>query len=426
MFFTFNIANRINAQSTTFTATNAQISGTLNSGTRLDANWMHVQDTIHANGGIVSSQDVDIQGNLNLSGNINAQITSTATLGALITNSSSIFNGPINVSGFSSTGNSQIFADSQGNLFKAPPQPANYFCYPNAPPWTLGGNNLLNQIIPNVLQFNIGTCDATDFVLKSNNVLTQYIKPDGSVTFGTSLPSNSGSPEYKFKNGPLRLQGTSNFGGPQIIFDNGLYPLGDWGLEYTTTTTTIGSLNFWKPFLSPNSTNNLFSIADNGHIGVGTNDFPSRFNVDAWSGDGIHVETISASKKAFSHANSSTHSENFVIWGDGRFHATTGQLGLPLSTIADLSTQLNIFTASSNNGLKFTTNTNTTNKLIYKNNAQNQSMFTVYADGRTRIGGELATTTLYMLTVNGKVGAREVLVTLAGTWPDYVFSENTN
>ncbi|MBK7819337.1 MAG: hypothetical protein IPJ60_18735 [Sphingobacteriaceae bacterium] len=224
------------------------------------------------------------------------------------------FNGPINISGFSSVGNSQIFADAQGNLFKAPQPPANYYCYPNAPAWTLGGNNLLNQIIPNVLQHNIGTCDATDFVLKSNNVQTQYIKPDGSVTFGTNIPSNSGSPEYKFNNGPIRLQGTSLYGGPQIIFDGGTYPLGDWGLEYTTATTTIGGLNFWKPALSPNSFNNLFFIGDNGHVGVGTGALPARFNVDGWSGDGILVKTNNASRKAYSHINSVTHVENFVVW----------------------------------------------------------------------------------------------------------------
>jgi hypothetical protein len=415
---------------TTFTATNAQISGTLTSSTRLDANCMHVQDTIHANGGIISGQDVDIQGNLNLSGNINAPLSSTATLGSLITSGSSIFNGPINISGFSSIGNSQIFADAQGNLFKAPPQPANYFCYPNAPAWTLGGNNLLNQIIPNVLQFNIGTCDATDFVLKSNNVQTQYIKPDGSVTFGTPIPSNSGSPEYKFNNGPLRLQGTSNFGGPQIVFDGGLYPYGDWGIEYTTATGPVGGLNFWKPVLSPNSFNNLFFIADNGRVGVGTGNLPTaRLTVDAWSDDGIFVTTNSASKKAYSHINSQSHIENFVVWGDGRFHATTGQLGFPLSMIADLTTQLNIFTASTNNGIKFTTNTNTTNKIIFTDNSQNQSMFTVYTDGRTCIGQEFAkqpASSVYLLAVNGKIGAREIKVSIQNPWPDYVFKKEYN
>lgn len=428
MIFTLVIANKIQAQSaTTFTAANAQITGTLTSGTRLDANCMHVQDTIHADGGIVSGQDVDIHGNLSVNGNITAPLSSTASLGSVITNGSAIFNGPISIPSFSSTGNSQILIDAQGNLFKAGPEPPSIGCFPNAPSWVLGGNNVLSQPL---LNSNIGTCDNADFILKANNVLTQYIKPDGSVTFGTNVNSNSGTPEFKFKNGPIRLQGSSNFGGPQVIFDSGNYPYGDWGIEYTQATTTIGGINFWKPALSPNSFNNLLFIGDNGRVGVGTGNLPSRFNVDAWNDDGIHIQTSNTSKKVLSHSNSVTHSENYVLWGDGKFHAVAGQLGFPLTNIVDQATLLNLLISGSS-GIKFTNNSTTPNtaKLIYTNNAQNQSMFTVYADGKTRIGLEFPTTataTPYMLAVNGRVGAREIKVSIQNPWPDYVFDKNYN
>lgn len=428
MVFTIVISNKTKAQTfTTLTATNAVVSNTLTSGSVLNAQCINAQDTIHAMSNITVDQNLDVQGNLNLNGNLIAPITSTATLGSLITNGSTIFNNSVTISAFTGTGNAQVFVDAQGNLFKQVPDPTappNYYCFPGAPAWSLGGNNLVNQIIPFVTQFNIGTCDAADFILKSNNTERQYIKPDGSITFGTSVPSNSGTREYKFNNGPLRLQGMSNYGGPQIVFDGGQYPYGDWGLEYTQATTTIGGLNFWKPVNSPNSFNNLFFIADNGHIGVGTGSLPARFNVDAWSGDGVFIKTTSTNNKAIRTVNANSNSENFVVYGDGSMQAGKNiQIGFNSSVIQDPNTSININNPALG-GIKFNSNSTTTKLISVVNSNFTSSPFTVFADGRTRIGGEQATNVPYMLTVNGKVGAREVLVSLQSTWPDYVFAKN--
>lgn len=56
-------------------------------------------------------------------------------------------------------------------------------------------------------------------------------------------------------------------------------------------------------------------------------------------------------------------------------------------------------------------------------NAGNSTVFQVSNNGQTSIGGAMATSSSYMLTVNGKIGAREVKVTLSNPWPDYVFEK---
>lgn len=426
LFLITQITNKTSAQTAnTFTATNAQISDTLTSGGIINAQSIKTNDTLHAMDDIMANQNLNVQGNLNLIGDITAPITSTATLGSLKAFGPVQFNNTFNVSSLIGTTSRALYVDAGGNILAktGPIGEDPVTCYTTTAPWMIGGN-YIGSVTNN--DKTIGTCDNFDFALKANNGVKQWIKPNGTIGFGTGVNSNTGGPEYKFHNGAMRLSGGNTFGGPQIVFDGGISPYGDWGIEYTTALATPG-LNFWKPYGSPNSTNNLFFVADNGEVGIGTDNLTARLTIDAWSDDGIHVETKTISKKAFSHANSATHSENFVIWGDGRFHATAGQLGFPLTPIVDLNTQLNIFSAGTNNGIKFSTNTNTTNKIIFTNNSQNQSMFTVYADGRTCIGQEFSkqpASSVYMLAVNGKIGAREIKVSIQNPWPDYVFENN--
>jgi hypothetical protein len=79
---------------------------------------------------------------------------------------------------------------------------------------------------------------------------------------------------------------------------------------------------------------------------------------------------------------------------------------------------------------------NTSNTEIFKINSANSSsiyerQFTIYADGGTAIGGVIngvgglnKLPAGYKLSVNGKIITEEVLVSLRGNWPDYVFNNN--
>jgi hypothetical protein len=85
------------------------------------------------------------------------------------------------------------------------------------------------------------------------------------------------------------------------------------------------------------------------------------------------------------------------------------EIGLPQT---DLNTNLNI---------KTTTGANT--KAISIKNTTNNELFYIGSDGRTAIGGNYMPNG-YMLAVNGKIIAEEVLIQLKPNWPDYVFNKN--
>lgn len=252
----------------------------------------------------------------------NVQVTNTMT-----TNGNAVFNSSVRLSNLSG-GNSlaKIMVDQNGFLLKGPEVPTSWECLPFTPNWNIGGNNAFPLIsVPGstIPYADIGTCDLVDFMLKSNNKHAQWIKPDGSVMFGTGVGSNSGGPEYRFNEGVIRLQGMNSYGGPQVIFDGGVNQFGDWGIEYlSSTVTAVPGLNFWKPSYSPNSYNYLFFIDDNGKVSVGavTNSASARFNVDGWSGDGIKT-SVDANAKAYVGFNKITNKENFCVLGDGRLYA---------------------------------------------------------------------------------------------------------
>lgn len=377
-----------------------------------------VSNNLFVGSGIITT------GTVNSNGEING--------GSINVSSNLSVNGSVN---FSSLGGGikfkPIYVTPSGNLVNSletepgwiDPSTGFNSCNPYSNPWRIGGNVITGSGYSDI---SAGTCDNFDFILKANGINRQWIKTDGTIGFGTNIGSNTNGPEYRFKTGVIRLQSGNTYGGPQIIFDlnDNSTPYGDWGIEYTKALPGKDGLNFWKPFGSVNSNNNLFFLADDGTVGVGTDNPSTKFTVDGWAGDGV-LTKVNLTSKAYIVFDKTTQSEKFVIYGNGATHigSANAQIGFANIAIQDQNVALNINNQNIN-GIKFSSNNNNVKLFTTVNSNFSTSPFTVYADGRTRIGGELTTNTPYLLTVNGKVGAREVLVTLQGSWPDYVFAKN--
>lgn len=241
--------------------------------------------------------------------------------------------GVFKINNLAGTGNRLLQTDASGNLIflangsanqvlygngmwgSLPASRLSASCYSLAPFWTIGGDNFNST--SGAPEASLGTCNNFDFIIKSNNTNRVWFKTDGTIAFGTAVPSNSGGKEYKFKDGAIRLSGTNSFGGPMIVFDGGLNPYGDWGIEYSKGTFSKSGLNFWKPFASSNANNYLLYLADDGMIGIGTANPTSRLTIDAWKDDGINIQSISG-KKVISAYNKTTSKETFVIKADGK------------------------------------------------------------------------------------------------------------
>ncbi len=215
-----------------------------------------------------------------------------------------------------------VYADAAGNLFKGPgsgsggPNGINAPCINGALPWFTGGNIL------NSLGFDAGTCNNYDFILKANNLPSVFIKPSGSIGFGANFTSNSGDPvQYIFDSGILRTKGNNAFGGPQLVFDGPISPYGDWGMEYTGgTSAPQPGINFWKPFGSANSNNNILFLHDNNKIGIGTDNPSSRLTIDAWADNALLILT-NPNKNVIDVQDKSNNKINFRVKANGYVYA---------------------------------------------------------------------------------------------------------
>ena len=241
------------------------------------------------------TEALDISGNLKISGNIKSG----------------------NLAG---NGMGLVYADSLGNLYKPiapnpgnPPVGVNAPCVPSSLPWFNGGNYVNSTGLNEA-----GTCNAIDFVLKSNNVLSQWIKPSGSIGFGANFTSNTGDPlQFIFSNGLVRSTGNNAYGGPMYLFNGPTSPNGDWGIEYTGgTTATQAGLNFWKPYGSTNANNNVLFLHDNNRIGIGTDNPSTRLTIDAWNDDALLILT-DPNKNVIDVKDKSTNKINLRIKSNG-------------------------------------------------------------------------------------------------------------
>ncbi|MCY7293751.1 MAG: hypothetical protein LH615_16360, partial [Ferruginibacter sp.] len=194
-------------------------------------------------------------------------------------------------------------------------------------------------------------------------------------------------------------------------------------------------------FKTPNATTDgveRFSVQGNGktlitttntdalQVADGNNNNQVNFKIK--NNGATEISNTTAALKALTIKNAN---ENFLVYGNGQTHiATIQQIGFISSAIQDNNSRLHIYlnpsvdNTSPSSGLRFTTTSNLAKLINVTNSSFSNSPFTVWGNGKTEIGGEFITNTAYLLTVNGKIGAREIKVSIQNPWPDYVFDKS--
>ena len=332
--------------------------------------------------------------------------------------------GKVTIADLAGDGDRLLMVDQNGTLKQITQNPSP--TCGGSIPWMQGGNTIGNPLgIPN----EIGTCDAFSFVLKANNLKSFYLHPSGKMGLGPNNnnvnqsaivdiidPSNSNTNH-------LMIYGDAS-GAVRSSADMGLYNNGNFGIYNG----------------APGSANTRFSIDATGQskiyekLDIGANMIAgtgARLGLDGQSSPGLLV-IGNYGYDAIGVANSAGASR-FRLWvnpgggDDTKAHiAGNTQIGFYQTVgMADPTVRLNVdASGAASNGVKVMTN-NIQAKTFYAEYNGTQT-FMVDAEGKTRIGYPVAGTTpaAYWLTVNGKVGAREVMVTSLSPWPDYVFDNN--
>lgn len=146
--------------------------------------------------------------------------------------------------------------------------------------WNRTGNTQDSGTIYNMFGFT----NATPIRFCTNNLNRMYIDANGKIGINTTTPlqrlhvldgniliSRSVSDELGSANGSIY------FG--DVV--DASEPYGKWGIEYVSSTEEGYGLNFWKPwFVGQGGGNHYLFLADNGNVGVGTNDPPAKFSVN--------------------------------------------------------------------------------------------------------------------------------------------------
>lgn len=130
----------------------------------------------------------------------------------------------------------------------------------------------------------LGSTNAYPIRICTNNTERIYIDAAGSIGINTTSPLQmlhvvegniliSASSE--------RAPGSTN---GSILFGDepsSSNPYGKWGIEYVGNNDEGYGLNFWKPYNTGGGyMNNVLFLADNGNVGVGTNEPPAKFSVN--------------------------------------------------------------------------------------------------------------------------------------------------
>ena len=144
--------------------------------------------------------------------------------------------------------------------------------------------NLMGNTLSNTSGNKLGSVNAYPIRICTNNTDRIYIDAGGSIGINTTSPLQmlhvvegniliSASSE--------RAPGSAN---GSILFGDeptSTNPYGKWGIEYVGIEDEGYGLNFWKPYNTGGGfMNNVLFLADNGNVGVGTNEPPAKFSVN--------------------------------------------------------------------------------------------------------------------------------------------------
>jgi hypothetical protein len=271
-------------------------------------------------------------------------------------------------------------------------------CIPAASPWVLGGNNVSN--VTPITQ--IGTCNDYPFILKANNLASVFIRQNGKVGINSPLPVSA----LEIQSPDLSDQSTL-----KIHADK------DGNIESSSSISMHYALgkDFYFNEGVINSNTNRMALLAGGRVTVGGGGFAanSNYKLDVYastSNSGLNITGV-GSTLAYSFLDQNSLQREFKVYGDGKtcLGAQTGasetaKLNINLN---GNSQAINVFDASS-------TNTNKVN-------------FRVDNTGKTIIGHQTQVVpgnhTDALLTVNGKMVAKEIYVTVQN-WADYVFDIN--
>lgn len=160
------------------------------------------------------------------------------------------------------------------------------------------------------------------------------------------------------------------------------------------------------------SATNLFTIRDDGNVGVGT----------ATPGATLHIVPASAGDGGIKY-NNLFNGYSSLVWASNNvgFGLVTGG---GLCAVANAGSGFTIGTSASNSnaGAMLNVKGSGTSSSTYSMKVQNSSaadLFTVRDDGRVGIG---TINPQALLAVNGDIYSKKVKVTQTG-WPDYVFNQ---
>lgn len=212
-------------------------------------------DKVHA-ATQIKSLDIKIDNSLGVQGT--SSFTGAAT-----------FEGNLKNTTLAGTGERILVADANGNLKPIGGSGNGNPCANIAMPWYLGGNALFGTSLPNN---NIGTCTNQPFILKSNDLQSVFIQPNGSIGVGPNNSSPNGILDISDgTSGPgpwhFRIYGNAN---GDVVSTTGLkLSYGGYGGGNTFEINYGGGLN-------------RMLINGNGKIGLGesSNTAPNNANVN--------------------------------------------------------------------------------------------------------------------------------------------------
>ncbi|MBI2722656.1 MAG: hypothetical protein HYX39_10825 [Bacteroidetes bacterium] len=493
------ISATIKSQTTTFTATNVRVTDTLRTMNVMYAQTVRANDTLRCMSGVVAEKDVRVDGTLNLTGDINAPITSTANLGEVVAKGqltvagNATFNGGLKLAPLTGTSDRLLYVDPLGNLKTSASTAA------TGPFWETIGNAGTNPSIN-----SLGTIDQQDLVIKTSDSERMRVLANGDIYFRTgagmvlkSAPNILNPPFSEILVGIGTQNPVRSFHiytehisvvnpNPDPNFLAGTH--NGMRLEDVSGTTLLPVKSIWD--ILPHNKNLLFSkadpadphvlnvkmiIADNGNVGIGNTAPLAKLHV---SGTGIFSGKVGIGTNAPTgklEVVETAQDQYGLVVGDlsGKSLMVVPNLGTagynPLSNSADVgiifrnqngnpgNAGLTIAPHSAvNSGIRITSTgylgvgtSNPTSKLTVDaaggeglgiicmptpntkaisvfNNNSHQYVFSVYPSGYTHIGSLTTANPAagYKLTVDGKIGSREVLVSLQNPWPDYVFEKN--